>query len=213
MPQLKIDLHVHTDYSDSTGELDSIVRTALKKGLDGIAITDHDTCEAAVLAMERYSDRFVVVPGLELKTEEGHLLALGLAEAPSVWLGALNAAKFIHERGALVVVPHPKVPFLGFHEEALGYLKPDAIEVRNAATPFYNWVSNRNLGLAKKFRLPQTGGSDAHMSSCVGDSYTIIDSDSRELADIIRAIRDGRTTPAGNPSPILYRMRMLLAIF
>ena len=48
MPKLKIDLHVHTEYSDSKGRLEDVVRTALRKGLDGIAITDHNTCEAAL---------------------------------------------------------------------------------------------------------------------------------------------------------------------
>lgn len=210
MPELKIDLHVHTEYSDSTGRLEDIVQTALKKGLDGIAITDHDTCEAAILALERYSDRIIIIPGLEYETQEGHLIALGLVEAPPSGLSAPEASMYFHNRGALVVIPHPKIPLLGFHEEAVKDVKPDAIETRNSATPFYWMVSKKNVEFAESLKLPQTGGSDAHDGNCVGDSYTIIDSSSRKLADILQAIKAGRTTPKGQPSSLVYRLKLVL---
>jgi len=210
MPErFKIDLHVHTDYSDSSGRLEDIVKVAVEKGLDGIAITDHNTCEAAALAIRRYSDRIIVVPGLEYDAREGHLLALGVVEAPPMGLSAPEVSRHLHRCGALVVVPHPNIPLIGFGREDLKDLGPDAIETRNSAMPFYRWISKKNARLAESLHLPQTGGSDSHDRSCVGDSYTVIDSDSRKMSDILQAIRDGRTTPEGKPSPLLYRAKLM----
>jgi len=210
MPErLKMDLHVHTVYSDSSGRLEDIVRVAVERGLDGIAITDHNTCEAAALAIRRYSDRIIVVPGLEYDAREGHLLALGLVEALPTGLSAPEISRHVHKRGALVVVPHPNIPLLGMGREEIEDLRPDAIETLNSAMPFYNWLSRRNARLADSLRLPQTGGSDSHDGSCVGDSYTVIESDSRKMGDILKAIKDGRTTPEGRPSPMFYRARLM----
>lgn len=210
MPErLKIDLHVHTDYSDSSGGLEDIVRAAMERGLDGIAITDHNTCEAAALAIRRYSDRIIVVPGMEYDSREGHLLALGLVEAPPMGMSAPEFSRHLHGRGALIVVPHPNIPLIGLGRGVIEDLGPDAIETLNSAMPFYDWFSRKNASLAESLRLPQTGGSDSHDGSCVGDSYTVIESDSREVSDILGAIREGRTMPKGKPSPILYRARLM----
>jgi predicted metal-dependent phosphoesterase TrpH len=213
MPRLKIDLHVHTEYSDSKGRLDDVVRTALRKGLDGIAITDHNTCKAALLALDRYSDRIIIIPGLEYGTEEGHLIALGIVDVPPWGLSASQAARYFHERGAIVIIPHPKIPLLGFREEALKGVKPDAIETCNSATPFYGLATKRSERLADSLKLPRIGGSDAHDGECVGDSYTIVDSSSREMVDILQAIRDGRTTPQGHPSSLFYRLRLMFNLY
>jgi len=213
MPEkLKIDLHVHTDYSDSSGRLEDIVRAAINKGLDGIAITDHNTCEAAEVAIRRYSDRIIVVPGLEYDAREGHLLALGLVEAPPTGLSAPKVSRHLHRRGALVVVPHPNIPLIGLGNEGLKDVGPDAIETRNSAMPLYWWISRKNARLAEGLCLPQTGGSDSHDGRCVGDSYTVIDSDSSKMSDILQAIKDGRTTPEGKPSPLLYRAKLMLGL-
>lgn len=79
----KYDFHVHTEYSpDSTSPLKSVLEAAVKKGLDGIAICDHDTREGGLKAVQIVADNpelfknFVVIPGVEVSTAEGHLLVL-----------------------------------------------------------------------------------------------------------------------------------------
>ena len=75
----RFDLHVHSFFSkDATGSPESLIEAALAKGLSGIAITDHDTCEAhAYLKAKPLPEGFLVVPGVEVSTAEGHLLCLG----------------------------------------------------------------------------------------------------------------------------------------
>ena len=66
---LKIDMHVHTWYSDSTASVDAVLEVAQRKGLDGIAITDHNTLRGAYEALKR-RDSLVVIPGEEVKTAQ-----------------------------------------------------------------------------------------------------------------------------------------------
>ena len=80
---LKADLHVHTpassdiadEWKDATPE--DVVRIALEKGLDVIGITDHNTaawCDAVRKAAE--GSILTVLPGVEISTPQGHLLAI-----------------------------------------------------------------------------------------------------------------------------------------
>ncbi|GFN36477.1 PHP domain-containing protein [Tepidimicrobium xylanilyticum] len=74
------DLHVHTNYSDGLFSPTEVVNLAIIKGIDGIAITDHDTVlgiEAAINYSKRIN-KIIVIPGIELgcihNDEEVHLL-------------------------------------------------------------------------------------------------------------------------------------------
>ena len=64
------DLHVHTNYSDSTASAEEVVNEALDKGLSCIAITDHDTVDGINPSIELAKDHDLeIVPGIELSTE------------------------------------------------------------------------------------------------------------------------------------------------
>ena len=76
----RFDLHVHSFFSkDATGSPESLIAAAMAKGLSGIAITDHDSCGAHECLKDHPAPAgFLVVPGVEVSTAEGHLLCLGL---------------------------------------------------------------------------------------------------------------------------------------
>lgn len=74
------DLHVHTYHSDGLLSPEKVVEMAIRKGVNGIAITDHDTVlgiEAAIKHSKKLGN-LVVVPGIELgcihNHEEVHIL-------------------------------------------------------------------------------------------------------------------------------------------
>ena len=75
-----IDMHTHSTFSDGIFSPGELVDYAVKKGLSGIAITDHDTVDGIEEAIERASiyKGFVIIPGVELSTEynneEVHIL-------------------------------------------------------------------------------------------------------------------------------------------
>ena len=84
MLMLRFDLHVHTNYSrDGQSTVEEILKAAKAKGLDGVAITDHNTTAGARYALEvcdRVAPGLLVIPGEEISTRSGHLIVLGITK-------------------------------------------------------------------------------------------------------------------------------------
>ncbi|MBW4828748.1 MAG: PHP domain-containing protein [Clostridiaceae bacterium] len=74
------DLHVHTIYSDGLLTPEQVVDLAVKKDLNALAITDHDTTSGIYRAVKRSKlyENFHIIPGMELscihEDEEVHIL-------------------------------------------------------------------------------------------------------------------------------------------
>jgi predicted metal-dependent phosphoesterase TrpH len=67
-----VDLHIHTTASDGVRSPAEVVRVAVDKGLEAIAITDHDTTDGVDLAVAAArGERLDVIPGIELSAEDG----------------------------------------------------------------------------------------------------------------------------------------------
>jgi predicted metal-dependent phosphoesterase TrpH len=206
VPRLKIDLHLHTNYSrDANTTLEEAVYYARKKQLDGIAITDHDRVEGARrLAQEK---DFLVIPGIEVSSRHGHILGLNITEPVPPKLSIAETVEKIRLLGGLAVIAHPSVVIktgLGARIDSASGI--DAVEVINAsAIPFSlsTYLSHR---LALRLQLPETAGSDSHYPDEIGSAYTIIDADpNRE--DVIEAIRKGKTEPVGKPISWINRLK------
>src|SRR5262249_19447533 len=112
----KIDLHTHSFFSgDGVSSPEELIAAARAKGLDGIAITDHNTCDAIPYLIERGSmrevglpfDDFLVIPGVELTTAEGPLLCIGGCLPYLKGKPAREVCEMIHEHGGLAIPPHP----------------------------------------------------------------------------------------------------------
>ena len=205
--QLKMDLHVHTNYSDSRSTVHDVVRAAKQRGLDGLAITDHETTAGAIAAAKEDTG-LIVIPGIEVKTREGHVLGLGVDDHPHTSLhksSIFDVAQAIWRMGGIVVIPHPYAPFFSTKREVIERLIPDAIEVLNALSPFVRYGRSRSAKLADRLGVAQVAGSDSHASQTVGDAYTLIDAASTTVADILQAIREGKTHVCGSASAWKYR--------
>jgi len=205
--RLKIDLHVHTRYSyDSTITLDEIVAYSQKRGLDGVAITDHDVVEGALKLVQKVKE-LVVIPGVEVTTSRGHVLALNITRPIPTELSPLETIQMIHEAGGIAVAAHPTVFYKGLRGQINSNF--DAVEVVNAsAFPFFlsTYLSRK---LALRLGLPQTAGSDAHYASEIGFAYTVVDAEP-EVDEIVHAIRNGATVPCGKPIPWKLRLERML---
>src|SRR5689334_4498363 len=113
---LNIDLHTHSFFSgDGVSSPEDLIAAARAKGLSGIAITDHNTCDAVNYLLEKGLMRtdgtpvndFLVVPGVEVTTADGHLLCIG-AELPYLkGKPAREVCDIVHQRGGLAIPPHP----------------------------------------------------------------------------------------------------------
>lgn len=169
---MRIDLHCHTCYSrDSLMTYDALLRQMDRRGLDMVAITDHNTIAGAVAFHARAPERFVV--GEEIKTVSGELIALFLEEEVPPGLALEETVARIHAQGALAGASHPLDRWRG---EALGmenlesiHRELDFMEVFNARTT----VSRDNRlarEMAARWGLPGSAGSDAHAPCEVGRS-------------------------------------------
>jgi hypothetical protein len=206
---LKIDLHVHTSYSDSSGSVDEILWEAKRKGLDGVAITDHETIRGAYEALKR-REGLIVIPGQEVRTRRCEILALGIRKKIEDDMPVLRALNKIHEQHGLAILPHPTVPFFrGFNEKKMKNLPIDGIEVFSAITPLPWYFMRKNLELAQRLGKPIVAGSDSHSAKTVGDAYTIVSCEGRSSHEVLRAIKLGRTFIGGGSSSLSFKLRMM----
>lgn len=200
MKKHKLDLHVHTQFSaDSVADPEAIIASAKDKGLAGIAVTDHNTSECVDYYLERglmradgrAVDGFLIVPGQEITTSEGHLLALGVHLPYLKGVSPAEAIDIIHRKGGIAVPPHPYDQFrAGIREKILDGLDIDAVEVFNAASTFRRY-NRYAYEYALKRGLPKTSASDAHHPSAVGTAFTILSTDDFSVAGILDAIKRG----------------------
>jgi len=200
---LKIDLHVHTCYShDAVTTLEEVVTYSKKRGLDGVAITDHDTLLGALKLVKK--SKLLVIPGIEITALGGHVLALNITKPIPPKLDLSETVQRIHEAGGIAVAAHPT----SFYKSALSrqITSYDAIEVINSAAVPFSFSTYLNRKLVTRLNLPQTAGSDSHYAPEIGAAYTIVEADP-DVDEVIQAIKGGATLPLGKPIPWRVRLR------
>jgi predicted metal-dependent phosphoesterase TrpH len=203
-----LDPHVHTRASyDSEAAVEAVLASASDADLDAVAITDHDTMAGARRAMERgRAYGVVVVPGVEVSTADGHLLALGIADRPDPGQSLADTVGAVRDQGGAAVVPHP------FQRSRHGVRRSavvacDGIEVYNAMA--MTGVQNRRAAaFARRHDYPTLGGSDAHTAAMVGRAVTRVElataTEPLTADAIVSAVRAGRTDDAGRRAPITH---------
>lgn len=205
--KLSLDLHVHTSYSpDSFISIDELVPCGKAAGIDGVAITDHGTLEGELKAREASRD-FIIIPGVEIETQNGHVLGLDIVRPVRQHLGLEETVDEIHGQGGIAVIAHPfsfLKPKLSLRQLQSAHL--DALEAINSGSFPFSAASARSSDLARKLLLPVTGGSDAHISRVIGRAYTVVDAESSQISDIVDAIRKGRTRALGSPISVRDRV-------
>lgn len=204
--RLKIDLHVHTVYSDGSGTVSEVLETAKDKGLDGLAITDHETLEGYFEA-RAFDYDLLVLPGFEVETDAGHVLVLCLERLPPMVgkVGYEDLIQWVNGLEGVTILAHPAAG--RFRLERWMGSKPDAIEVFNASYPSEYFV-RRSLKLAERLGLPAVGGSDAHHPQMVGDAYTVVEVDGFNSGTVVEAIKKGLLGFKGTLSPLRNRVRI-----
>lgn len=213
--RVRVDTHLHTAAShDCETPPANLLAAARRSGLDGVVVTDHDTVEGALLAESLAGpDDPVVIRGCEVSTAHGHLLGIGVDDAPAPGRPLARTAREIRRQGGIAVVPHPfQRSRHGVAREAVTAV--DGIEVYNAHT-----LTNVRNAQAQRFSarhdFPAFGGSDAHSADSVGNAATevTLDACQRVTPDaVLDAMRAGRTEAVGRRVPALrYVGRMVNA--
>lgn len=192
-----IDLHCHSFFSgDGVSSPEQLIASARKKGLHGFAMTDHNTCDAIFYMLDKGLmredgqpvDGFLVLPGVEVTTEDGHLLCIGTTLPNLKGTPAAEVCKIIHEHGGLAIPPHPYDLFrAGIRQNVLETLEIDGLEVFNAATTLKRY-NRQAFEYAEMRGLPMTAGSDAHHEAAIGTAYTILQTDDFSLKGMLAQI-------------------------
>lgn len=187
---IKVDFHVHTKYSfDASIHPKNLVdQLYAHPSIKAVAITDHNTVNGYHKVRElslAYQD-ILIIPGVELATVEGDLIALGVEELPPKPWTVKNVIDFTRENEGVVIVAHPYRDH-GLGDSAKNY-GVDAIEVLNGASP--PSINKLAENLAKEMNLPGVAGSDAHAAEELWTVCTEVQA-MLDLDEILRAIRNG----------------------
>ena len=215
---LRIDLQTHTGFSPECGWLspERLVRRARSVGLDGVAVTDHNTMDAVDRARRAAAEDFLVIPAEEIDTSEGQIIGLFLSEPISPWSSPGEVLDRIRAQDGLALAPHPfdalreGLDTIAEHAERL-----DAVETLNSRC-LRGRYNRRAEEFAVHRGLAQTGGSDAHFASEVGTAYTTVETEETEPTPeaVKRAIEDGRVSPAGSRgTPLVHASTKALKLY
>jgi hypothetical protein len=195
-------------YRDAFITFENIVFQARKKGIDGVAITDHNIIKGAlkfVEYIERKNIELKVIVGEEIRTNSVDVLALNITDKINPYLSLEETLDSIKDYDGIAVAPHPFSNFI-FHREILEKVESyrfDAIETYNASCLVRH--NKRADILATRLKISKVGGSDAHLPEAVGDGLTEIRCDGES---IINAIKKGKTKAWGinnGPTKIFCR--------
>lgn len=192
---MELDLHIHSNYSfDSYSKIPYILKNAKKKGLSGLAITDHGTIKGGLKALKYPQYGLKVIVGSEIATEVGHVIGLFLTEEiKSVFF--IDVLDEIKEQDGIAVLAHPFKKTNEIDKEIIK--KIDAIEVFNARTKKHANIMAKEI--AKKHAIPITAGSDAHFYFEIGHARTIVN-DISDIECIRNAILTNNTKIYGKES-------------
>lgn len=184
------DLHIHTIFSS-----DSVIQPkvlvdllAAHSFIKVAAVTDHGSvrgCKATVELASAYPD-ILIIPGVEISTQQGDLLILGTEELPPKPWTPETAVDYAKSIGAVSIVAHPYREY-GMGDLARNY-KVDAIEVLNGNSS--TKANNQARELAKSMGLPGTAGSDAHQLSELFKVNLKINA-SLDVDAVLKAIKKG----------------------
>ncbi len=207
-------MHVHSCYSnDGVGSPQDLIRSLQKRGLQGMALTDHNTIAGFQSVQHNIPTDFLIIPSVEISTADGHLLALNVTENIPKGYPIEETVERILDVGGEPIVPHLFRLLSGIKKEKLEDIcqKVSAIEVFNGCS-----VPNSNLKTAKvasAFHLGGTGGSDSHDPSYAGYAYTIVDSTDVRIDTVLSEIKKKKTWGEGQTMPLTYRRdRMVLSV-
>jgi PHP-associated len=170
---ISIDLHLHTDWShDCSIPAAELIDHAEEIGLGGIAVTDHNVFGGALEANELAADRdLIVIPGEEVKTDhQGEVIGLFLEQEIPRGMTFADTIGAIREQGGLVYLPHPFDRLHAIPDPATVHrhlAEIDVFEVYNARL-LRDSFNDEALRFARKYRLLQGAGSDAHVLQGIG---------------------------------------------
>jgi predicted metal-dependent phosphoesterase TrpH len=202
MTHYNVELHCHTYHSsDSLMLPHQILQACGRRGIDRVAVTDHNTIAGAREAHALDPQRVII--GEEILTTEGEILGYFLQEEIPEGLPPIEVIERLKAQGSVISLSHPFDLTRGcrWSAETLNMILPylDALEILNARC----WSDQPNrqaASLADQAGLLATAGSDAHAPIEVGRAYLQMpafnDAESFRKSLAASRVMGGRSFPA-----------------
>lgn len=198
---MEVDLHIHSHHSpDCRSKPSEIVARADRLGLGGIAVTDHNSWKGAKEAAECAGGRLLIIPGAEIKTDKGDVLALFVDEEIR-WRRFSDVIDETRSRGGISIIPHPaESPKMTEAELRAA----DGLEVFNSTCTRRS--NARAISLAEKLSKPGFASSDAHMVVEIGNGRTRVE-DCQTLEELRHGLLKNPTVSLRvGSNPFVHRM-------
>jgi hypothetical protein len=182
--------HVHTTHSDGTGSIDEVVRAARAAGLQFVVVCDHNVLTPAEAG---YRDGVLVIEATEISSVYGHVVAVGLPDAPGAVEKGDPLGRIAAAGGAAVLAHplHPRRPFTGWgrfevvsndsfwaeavRDRALGKAFPAALAFPFDAAQTVLWISRPPIDELSRFdaevAAAHAGGGAAPALLCSADAH------------------------------------------
>jgi hypothetical protein len=197
--KIRIDLHLHSEYSpDSRTSLSDLIARCKEVGLDRIALTDHNTAEGARELARREPDLAIV--GEEIKTTEGEIIGLFLAETIEPRLTPEQTLDRIHDQGGLAYLAHPfDLRRARFDPRRVVELA-DRVDIIETYNQWSDLAANQAAeAMAVQLDLVRAWGSDSHAPPELGRVWMDMDpySGPADFLVKLRAARPGRSPQSG----------------
>ncbi len=215
-----IDLHAHTwpRSHDSVLNPDDLIVRARQAGLDAICFTEHDTVwDFRSIEELRAKHDFLVLAGVEISTDDGHILVFGIDKYVFGMHRSRELASYVEKGDGVMVAAHPyrrQMPWFSRNDDEYqtalekarrnpAYQYVQALEELNGrGSDKENEFSRR---LCDIMELPGTAGTDSHAISDVGKCATYFEKDIRDERELIAEIKAGRfhavDLRSGSPVP------------
>jgi predicted metal-dependent phosphoesterase TrpH len=198
---LEADFHAHTRFADGFLSPFDLVLQARRRGLDALAITEHNVVFPA--KMGRWFSRIIggptILVGEEVTKRGAHLHGVGLTERVDASLPIGQVLAEIHRQGGVAIAAHPVVkmqaPFLGEldHIDAAEVMHPIAFDTSRGS---WRWTEMRDFyerALATGHHLTAIGSSDYHAGSPLGICRTLVFAGDASAGAVLEALKAGRT--------------------
>ena len=209
-----VDMHVHTTRgaSDSNLQPEELAEEALRLGLTGVHLSEHDRLwDASELERYRQKHGLFVANGMEVSTDLGHILTLGLDRYVPGIRRAEELRRVAREVGGYMIVAHPFRHFFDpAHFRRMGgepfNLTPeqaarlpvfevvDAVEALNGCNTLQENLFA--LRVAQVLGKPVTGGSDAHSNQGIGIYVTVFERELESEEQMLEELHAGRVYAA-----------------
>lgn len=195
---MKIDLHVHTIERSPCAAVteEEQIRGAIRAGLDGIAITDHDRLvpRERLAELNKKFAPFKVFTGIEVVADLLHWVVLGvhdpLLEKPD-W-NYPDLREFVRSRNGFILLAHP-FRYSPYLEVDLDACPPDGIEVESINTPVHRQADIREI--AGRLGLVMLHNSDGHRMGGVGSFRNVLPAPARDDQELVSVLMSMKGQP------------------